>query len=513
LALKKNLIANYIGQAWSTLMNMAFIPVYINYLGVEAYGLIGIFAMLLVWFRLLDMGMTPTLVREMARFTGGNKDVAAVRDILRSVEIVVVLVATMIVIVVSAGSDWIAASWLQAAKLPVPVVAQAVAIMGVVAALRTIEGIYRSCLVGLQKQVQFNQINSGMATLRGTGAIAILAWVSPTIEAFFIWQAAISLLTLFLLCVATYANLPSADRSGRFSLKALKGIQHFAGGMASINILALLLTQVDKILLSKLLTLSDFGYYTLATAVAGAIHTLASPITQAWSPRLNQLQAVSDHRGFASSYHQGAQLVTVMLGSAAVVLILFSDTFLELWTRNATLADRTGSLLSLLVLGNLLNGLLWMPFQAQLAHGWTALAVRANVAAVVIVIPAILWVTPRYGSIGAATVWACLNAVYLLLSVHFMSRQILTNEKWRWYRQDVMQPLIPATIMAATVRWILPIPVGPGQQTVTLLVASASTLIVAVVAAPLVRQQVLSLPATWLMVNNNRNTAFPRRPW
>jgi hypothetical protein len=52
-------------------MSLAFVPLYIKYLGIEAYGLIGIFVMLQAWLTLLDMG---ALGREMARFTGGGHD-------------------------------------------------------------------------------------------------------------------------------------------------------------------------------------------------------------------------------------------------------------------------------------------------------------------------------------------------------------------------------------------------------------------------------------------------------
>ena len=49
--LKRNLIANYLGQGWTALMGLAFIPLYIKYLGIEAYGLIGIFALLQGWLQ------------------------------------------------------------------------------------------------------------------------------------------------------------------------------------------------------------------------------------------------------------------------------------------------------------------------------------------------------------------------------------------------------------------------------------------------------------------------------
>ena len=86
-SIKNNLIANYLGQGWVALMGLAFIPLYIRYLGMEAYGLIGLFAVIQAWMTLLDMGMTPTLNREMARYTAGAHSSQSIRDLLRSLEI------------------------------------------------------------------------------------------------------------------------------------------------------------------------------------------------------------------------------------------------------------------------------------------------------------------------------------------------------------------------------------------------------------------------------------------
>jgi O-antigen/teichoic acid export membrane protein len=456
MALKRNLIANYLGQGWTALMGLAFIPLYIKYLGMEAYGLIGLFAVLQAWLGLLDMGMTPTLGREMARFTGGSHSNESIRDLLRSIEIIAAGVAVLIAGVIALGSDWVASSWLKVETLPTDVVAQAFAIMGLVAALRFVEGVYRSAIIGLQRQVLFNAVNSAMATLRGLGAVGIVVWVSPTIEAFFLWQGAVSIATLFILGVTTYGSVPKGVRGGRFSLDALRSVWRFAGGMVGITFLALLLTQVDKILLSKLLSLTEFGYYTLAATVAGALYMLIGPITQAFYPKFCELHARGDTAALADSYHKGAQLVSVFAGSAAIVLIFFAETFLLLWTQNVELAMRVGPLLRLLALGVLLNGLMWIPYQTQLAHGWTDLTIKVNIVAVAVIVPAILWVVPRYGAQGAAWVWVTLNAGYLLIAVHFMYRRIMTMEKWHWYGKDVLKPLVAVSLVVGAIKLMWP---------------------------------------------------------
>ena len=67
--LKKNIAANFSGSIWQSLMSLAFVPLYIKFMGIESYGLIGIFATLQAMFVLLDMGLSATLNREMARLS------------------------------------------------------------------------------------------------------------------------------------------------------------------------------------------------------------------------------------------------------------------------------------------------------------------------------------------------------------------------------------------------------------------------------------------------------------
>ncbi len=469
-------------------MGLAFIPLYIKYLGIEAYGLIGLFALLQAWLSLLDMGMTPTLGREMARFTGGSHTAQSIRDLLRSIEVIALGFSVLIAGGIALGANWIATSWLQAQELPSEVVAKAFVVMGLVTAIRFMESIYRSSIVGLQRQVLFNVVNSAMATLRGLGALGVLVWVSASIEAFFIWQGLVSTVTLMILAGTTYASLPCAERAGRFSLDALRGVWSFAGGMIGITFLSLLLTQVDKIFLSKLLSLTEYGYYTLASVVAGALYMVIAPITQAFYPRLCELHARNDQGALIDTYHKGAQLVSVSAGSVAIVVILFAETFLRLWTQDTDLAQHTATVLSLLMLGNLLNGLMWIPYHTQLAQGWTSLAVRINIVALAVIFPSILWATPRFGAEGAAWAWVSLNAGYVLIGIHFMYRRILVNEKWRWYVKDVFMPLFVGSAAASALAVLWKAKRSNFNDMTLLTLAAVITLAATLLSAPILRQ-------------------------
>lgn len=435
-------------------MGLVFVPLYIKYLGMEAYGLIGIFIMLQAWLALLDMGMTPTLSREMARYTAGKHTEQSIRDLLRTLEIIAVSLAVLLYAGLSLSATWLASHWLQTEKIATADLAQAISVMGLVIALRFVEGLYRSAIIGLQQQVWLNIAGAVLATLRSGGAVLVLLWIAPTIECFFFWQGIISTITIVTFIAVTYRHLPASPQPAQFSLPQLQAIGRFAGGMMAIAFLSLLLTQVDKIILSRLLSLELFGYYTLASILTGMLTQSIVPITQAYAPRFAELVAQNDVTALIKSYHQGAQLVSVLLVPAALMLVFFGDKLLMLWTGNVILAENVTPLLVLLAIGTMLNSLMHIPFFLTIAYGWTKFALYQNIIAVVLLVPAMIWATARYSAIGAAWIWIILNTGYILIAVHFLYRRLLVTEKWHWYGKDIILPAI-GSIMAMWICMLL----------------------------------------------------------
>jgi O-antigen/teichoic acid export membrane protein len=70
VSLTRNTIANFIGLGYTTVIGIAIFPLYLQYLGAEAFGLVGFFTVLQAWMQLLDMGMSPLLSRQAAHSRG-----------------------------------------------------------------------------------------------------------------------------------------------------------------------------------------------------------------------------------------------------------------------------------------------------------------------------------------------------------------------------------------------------------------------------------------------------------
>jgi O-antigen/teichoic acid export membrane protein len=488
-ALRRDTFANLVGRAWTALAAVIFVPLYIKLLGVEAYGLVGFAATLQIGISLLDVGLATTLNRELARMNAdrGRNTAEPQRDLVRTLEITYWVAALAIVALVELAAPAIAGRWLHPERLSTASVEQAIRLIGITIALQIPFTLYEGGLLGIGRQVALNVLLVGGATLRFGAVVAVLVWVSPTIETFFAWQVAITALQTTAGGWLLWSSLPRASSRARFRRDLLAGVWRFATGMAGISLTAVVLTQMDKVVLSKLLTLSAFGYYTLAAVATGVLYVLFLPLFQAVFPRFSQLVALGDGKALSVLYHRSAQALSVLVLPAATVLALFAHEVMLLWTRSPEAADATRVLVALFAVGTAIHGLMNVPYALQLAVGWTRLALYANLVAIALLLPAIVVLSSRYGAVGAAIVWVALNAGYATIGVGVMHRRLLRGELARWYVADVGLPLLASVAAAAVVRLAIPAPTGVPALVAVVALALGLSYVAASAATPVGR--------------------------
>jgi O-antigen/teichoic acid export membrane protein len=490
--LRINLLANYIGQGWTAVANIIFIPAYIHYLGVQSFGLVGVFAIVLSAASLLDGGLTPTLNRELATFHAGGCSVGYARDLVRTVNTLCGIAFVGICLIGLLIAPLLSQYWIGAQGLPSAIVIKSLFLMIVVAILRIIEGVQRGALQGLHRHVLLNLLSVLTVTVRAGGVIVPLALISATPQMFFAWQAGVSMVSVIAFALCVHVSLPRMRRKSRFDLAIVHKLRRFAGGVLGATTLGVVLTQADKILLVKLVPLEQFSAYALATAIAGGLYQLVAPVSQSYYPVLTSQTANGEVR-LAATYHQGSQIVAATIAPPAAILILFARPLLDIWTGNFHLAAAAAPILSLLALGSLLHCFMYMPYMLQLAAGWSGLALRMNVLAVLIVIPVLLLIVPRVGMIGAASTWVVLNGAALGLTIHIMHRRLLPGEMGAWYVYDLLLPAGASFIIAGLCRLVFPTTMSFPVRLVVLVIVCAVTLIAGLLASPLVRRSIASI--------------------
>lgn len=454
--LRTNILSNLFGQTINVLVAFLATPIYLHFLGIESYGLIGFYLSIQTFFVLLDFGLSTALSREFARFLHTEPKPDLRRDLVRTVEWIYWPIGGLIAVAAYFGSDALATHWLNSVNLPSSQIADAIMLMGATTALQWPSAVYQSAFRGMEQQLVPSAITAISAVLRAGGCIVVLLFVSQTLSAFLLWQGIVACVSTVTLRGLLWRSLGAGTRRAAFQGSLLRALREFSAGLTAVSALSLLLMQSDRVILSKILPLDQLGYYMVATTVAGALSGLVGPFFYAVYPRFSGIVSSGNEARLASVYHSSSQWFAACLIPVSMVLMIFSADILLLWTHDAVIAARSAYTLSILVAGTAINGLAHMPYAVQLAYGWTRFALIQNLIAVFLVIPALFWVAPRYGGVGAALVWTALNAGYLTISMPLMHRHFLPKHLRSWYLQDILPPTAAVLVVTLGLRYIFP---------------------------------------------------------
>ncbi len=440
--LKLNAIANYAGNFWSNLLGFLLVPVYLHYLGVEAYGLIGGFHAVISFVGLLDLGLSATIKREVALRNVIPEKVLTIPDLLRTTEIIYWCTGTVILLLMVLLAEPISTQWINAENLDLTTVKCAVIILGLTVAIRWPVTTYRGTLIALEKQVHLNILEVILRTFRELGAVIILVMISPTIIAFLMWQAFIAIVEVVLMMVFAWRYVPKTENQASFKLEILQEIWRFAIGVSWMTVASLVLSQIDKILLTKFVSLEQFGYYMLASTLAQKISIIFQPFVIAISPQLITLAAHPDEQKFINFFHKSSLFISLTVIPVASTFIFFAPIILELWTQSPDVAAQASSILAILTFGTILDSIFNISFQIQLAIGKPQIAAIFNSCSVVLVIPAMLYIVPQLQLLGAALIKTGLNILYYLVLSRITHWYILHKEYRRWLIQDTLIPIL-----------------------------------------------------------------------
>lgn len=487
---KLNIIANFVGQGWIYALQLALVPLYLRALGVESFGLVGLFTMLNVAAQVFDLGLAQTANREAARWTSESRAQASPRTVLATLLPIYAALGVGVATLIFVLAPVIASRVIQAEHLSPDVMAQAVRLMAGAVMFQWLQSLFMSVLSGLQRQVTVNLFRAVYGTFSGLGAVTILFLVSPTVLALFTWYVGASLVGLLAAAGLAYAVLPRHVDDRGFDSALLRTVWRFALGSSLINVMALILSQADKWIVLSISPLERFTHYSIATAAAMVLYGIVQPVLGALFPRMTALVARSDEATLRNVYHASSQLVAGLAFSMGLTLAMFSQEALLLWTRNGTVAAAAAPIATVLALGTMFNCAMFVPYNLQLAHGWTRLGLITTFVFLASLLPLSVFLGRLYGPIGCAAVWLFLNAVYFCTGVWLTHQRVLRGEARSWYLRDTLPSLACALVVTGAARIAFPAGLSPWMQVLYLAAVGTIALVASMLAA--------HIPRTWL---------------
>jgi O-antigen/teichoic acid export membrane protein len=453
---KRNLLANFLGKGWLALVQLLFVPYYTKFLGIEAYGLVSFFTLLTVLGCLVDSGLGTHLSRELARFSALSFPSQEFRNLVRTTEVLFWSLSCFLGAVIFFCATPIAQYWFKLNALDVKTVELSLRFMGLFFALQLPFSLYNNALQGLQRQVLPNILTAVLATFRAVGAVLVLKYIDPSPVLFFAWQALMALVHTAIIRFLLLISLPKSVSPPKFEKKYLLMGRVFAGQVTLLTIIGVFLTYSDKIVLSKLLPLENFGYYSLSATLATGLYLVIHPIFSSYYPLFSQACAQENYVGLKELHHQNSQITATILFPVALILIFFSYEILFAWTGSETIALNCHLVSKLLTLGTMLNGITHVFYLIQLASGKLKWPLYSGIVTLVVQVPLLIFTVHRWGTLGAGGVWILTNCIGFFCAKYSVHSKVLKGEGKPWFLQDFLKPFLTALAAVTLGRIVFP---------------------------------------------------------
>jgi O-antigen/teichoic acid export membrane protein len=481
-------LINYVSHAYVVLAGLLAVSIYINFIDAESYGLVAFYGVVQAWFILLDFGMGATIIRATAQQYTGKRYDSSLNSLRYWSKYFFILMGFIGVSLLILSAEFIAIHWLNIQEISIKEAVFSIKLMAVSLAFRFFTIYYRSVLTGAECFLTLSILNIFFATLRFVAVIVFFIYFSTDIVDFFLYQIVVSIFE----CLAfrcsvgeVYDLEKKITNSGEEQWRDWMRFSIAAGTTATLWVAV---TQVDRLVLSMLLPLADFGYFNLAVVMASAVFVATVPINTILMPRIAKLYAEGSNESLSSLYRIGTQIIAVTALPIVGAFSVMAGPILWLLTGDQSLVDTAAPVLSLYVIGNAFLIFSLYPYLLQYASGKMGAHLIGNTLLLIMILICMTWATKFAGVRGAGWTWVCINCLYFFLWVPLMHHRCWPNMHLTWLVRDIFPIAAPVLTICLLWRNFAQDPSTRIQAVLQIIILGVCLVLAAAVASRVLRQ-------------------------
>ncbi len=409
---------------------------------------------------LFDFGISTAVNRQLSLLNMENSDhINKIKQYIFTFELIYWAIGFFLAALIFFFAPF-SAVWINDASLPHAKLVESFYIMAVVIFFQWPITFYSGVYFGLDKHVALNVLKAIQAILQWGGVYGILMYFSNSLKSFLIWQLLTSVVIVIVMRFIIEIMLRKCEKDRQsYSFNPLlwqKGKAYFQG-LTLMSLVAIVLSQVDFFLIPKLSStpLATMGIYTVVFQLAGGMHYIGQPVYATIFPRLSVFSEQLEIKLLSDFYHRSSQILGVIVIPIAVTIAIFSTEILSIWSKNQELVDQLSELLSIMVIGTMLNVLALMPLGLQLSNKWTSLTTKFNLVLLLIHIPILYFFMPLYGLKVVTLSWLGLNFTYITIYSFLMHKRLLQGEFFYWFKSCFLIPFVISLIWIASLKYLI----------------------------------------------------------
>ncbi len=325
--IRANTLKNYIFKILLMLVNFAAVPITINYLGVERYGLWSIILSIISWMNISDFGIGNGLRNRIAE-SMANKRFDKVKEYISTAYYTLSIIAMIILTVSFLIIKILSNLYKFNNELNISLY-----IMVIGFSLNFILGISRYVAYGNQKSslVGLTQLIASVLSILGIILIK-KNFIGSIILLSFIYNVSLMASNLFLTFVV-YKNqkviLPSLKLASRDSIKDISnlGFRFFI-----IQLCGIVLFSTDNLIISTFINLESVTTYNIITKVFNSISTLFSIVLIAVWSGVTHAYAKNEIQWIRSAIDKLHRMLLGLILVVSIIGVSF-NTIVDVWIR------------------------------------------------------------------------------------------------------------------------------------------------------------------------------------
>lgn len=359
--------------------------VYLRLLGSESYGLVGVYLHLFAVVSLLDLGLPSVITREIAKNRAHHVYTEA--TIVRSVESIIWLIALCMLVLMLTTLPVFGLNWFNYSTISPDSVQYSLIMMSFVIAIRVPYSLYFAALIGMEKHVSANLYLALSAIFRLAVTWLALSFKSDS-QTFFTVQLLFSFIETILIAIIVWKKVGFSGFFIRWNKAYLRTIRRFTAGTMLVSLTAAIVAYSDKVILSRVLSLSEYGVYTVLFILSYGLINLSYPLYNVMYPRFTALVQKESFSEIRSLLDKMLTILQVLFYPILVVLIVYSDVTLKIYMGEISQAHIV--VFRILCIYTLFSGLIIFPHLLQMAGGFVSGIVKSNLLTLIFLLPALV---------------------------------------------------------------------------------------------------------------------------
>ena len=428
--LSKNILYNLVGQGLLVILGFVAVKFIFKQLGQDALGIIYFtFTLNGLLTAILALGINETTVREVAAFH--EEDPTYVKHLLQTASFFYWGLYILAAVALYASAPWLVTKWINLDTLSPLTATLILRVLGMASLLTLPRSFCTSILRGIQRMEFTNLIDVGASAFQQFGAIIVLLWGGGVIQVT-LWMASCYLLGLVIYLGVCAHFFGGKAFIPRISTSVIERNAGYTFRLAGITVFSMIHTQSDKAIVSKLLSLGVFGYYSLAYSAVSRGMPVTASVSQAVFPSFSALYNQGDRDGLMRQYKKLQDLLCYAI-VPMFAAIPFVARPLFTFALNVQAARMLLWPVTFLSIGFCMNGTMSIPYVFSLAVGKPEIAARSNCYALFAVLPVTLLLVYRFGIAGAGLSWIFYHLFAYAYWVPRTCSECLGIPVWKWY--------------------------------------------------------------------------------